>query len=198
MGVDDAARPHSATCWKKTLTISGAGAAATERDSGLNMRAKYWSPVPTALSAHLCEAWSKPAIRYAPSSHNSFGWGWLDTAPPEILMPKSSPATCRSPRCSYRDAGLRYRTAPRRADRHPYSYPPWTPVDRTSRHPECGPGRARPRVAKVVSHLDQRGLRDALRSITEEHPLQGQSPYSATKIGPTRSRCRSSARSAHR
>lgn len=142
------------------------------------------------IGSHLCEAlvdagYDVRAFVY----YNSFGhWGWLDSSPIEVRKALDVFAgDIRDPH------GVR--TAMQGCDTvlHlaaligiPYSYhSPDAYVDTNIRGTLNVVQAARDlNVAKVV-HTSTSEVYGTARSvpITEEHPLQGQSPYSATKIG---------------
>ena len=142
------------------------------------------------IGSHLCEALVKAGYTVrAFVYYNSFGhWGWLDTAPAEIRDSFVIFAgDIRDPH------GVR--TAMHGCDTvlHlaaligiPYSYhSPDAYVDTNIRGTLNVVQAARDLgVAKVV-HTSTSEVYGTARfvPITEEHPLQGQSPYSATKIG---------------
>jgi dTDP-glucose 4,6-dehydratase len=122
--------------------------------------------------------------------YNSFNsWGWLDESPDDIkraldVLRRRHPRTHTASAPAVK--GLRRRHAPGSADRDSLFVPlADTYVDTNVKGTlNIVQGRARTGGRARRAHVDQRGLRTA-RSvpIDESHRAQGQSPYSASKIG---------------
>jgi dTDP-glucose 4,6-dehydratase len=142
------------------------------------------------IGSHLCEALVREGYDVrAFVYYNSFGhWGWLDSAPDEVRDALDVFAgDVRDPR------GVR--TAMQGCDTvlHlaaligiPYSYhSPDAYVDTNIRGTLNIVQAARDLEVEKVVHTSTSEVYGTARfvPITEEHPLQGQSPYSATKIG---------------
>lgn len=121
--------------------------------------------------------------------YNSFNsWGWLDQAAPEILKSlEVFPGDIRDPhgvRTAMKDCDAVLHLAALIAI--PYSYhSPDTYVDTNVKGTLNIVQAARDLGVKKVVHTSTSEVYGTARfvPITEEHPLQGQSPYSASKIG---------------
>jgi len=121
-------------------------------------------------------------VRY--NSSNS--WGWLDYAEPEIKKSlEIVTAISVIPWCQTGHKRLRH-GPPSSGLEFPFPIhtitPPvmWRPM---SADAQCGSGGQGVGVGKVVHTPPARSMARPLRADNEEHPLHGQSPYAASKIG---------------
>ena len=122
--------------------------------------------------------------------YNSFGtWGWLDTLSPDVLanVDVVSGDVTRQRHGPRPDRRRRTRLPPRRADRDPVLLPGAAVLrghQRRSARSTCSRRSASQGSDRLV-HTSTSETYGTARTvpITEDHPIQAQSPYAASKVG---------------
>lgn len=142
------------------------------------------------IGSHLTEALAEGGCRVkAFVLYNSFNsWGWLESLPRETLEKiEIFPGDIRDPYCvrrAMRDCDVVLHLAALIAIPHSYNAPE-SYVDTNIKGTLNVLEAARDIGTRKVVHTSTSEVYGTARTvpITEEHPLQGQSPYSASKIG---------------